>query len=143
VKSRLSAPATAARALGVAILAELGALHLVLRADAERAFLFGYELPSLCALRETLGLPCPTCGVTRAVGLTLHGELGAAWQLFPAVPVTLGWLAALAVALLFVDGRRPGAGVEGGLLRLRLTRAALGFSGLSLVVWLVDYAARV
>ena len=84
----------------MAILAQLGVLHLALRADAERAFLFGYELPSLCALRATLGLPCPTCGVTRAVGLTLHGELGAAWQLFPAVPVTLGWLAALAVALL-------------------------------------------
>ncbi len=143
MKPARSAQGAAARALGVALLAQLLVLHFVLRADAERAFVFGYQLPSLCGLRETLGLPCPTCGVTRAVGLTLHGELGAAWQLFPAVPVTLGWLVAFAFALLFVDGRRLTSGVESGPLRLRLTRAALGFSGLSLLVWLVDYAARV
>jgi hypothetical protein len=96
----------AARALGVAILAQLGVLCLALRADTEHAYLFGYRLPTLCALRATLGLPCPTCGLTRALGLTLHGELGAAWQLFPAAPLLVLSLAAFGVALLVLGSRR-------------------------------------
>jgi hypothetical protein len=132
----------AARALGVAILAQLGVLHFALRADAQRAFLFDHPLPTLCALRESLGLPCPTCGLTRALGLTLHGELGAAWQLFPAAPLVLLSLAGFAVALLTLDWRRAAGSARRATARTLLTRATLGAGGISVVVWLVDYATR-
>jgi hypothetical protein len=132
---------SAARALGLAILGELVLLHFVLEADAERATLFGHALPMLCALRETLGLPCPTCGLTRAVGMSLHGELGDAWRLFPAAPLTLGWLTVFALALVGL-GRRL-ADAPNQAARTLLTRAALGLSGISVIVWLVDYATRI
>ena len=133
---------SAARALGTAILGELVLLHFVLEADRERAYLFGHALPLLCALRETLGLPCPTCGLTRAVGMSLHGELGDAWRLFPAAPLTLCWLTAFALALISF-GRRLADHASSQAARTLLTRAALGFGGISVVVWLVDYAARI
>jgi hypothetical protein len=135
--------ARGARALGVAILAQLAVLHLALRADAQRAFLFDYPLPTLCALRESLGLPCPTCGLTRALGLTLHGELGAAWQLFPAAPLLLLSLAAFAAALITIDWRRAASSARRATPRAFLTRATLGAGGISVVVWLVDYARRI
>lgn len=31
--------------------------------------------PSLCVFRRVANLPCPGCGMTRAVGLLLHGKL--------------------------------------------------------------------
>jgi hypothetical protein len=133
----------APRALGVAILAQLGVLHFALRADVQRAFLFDYPLPTLCGWRESLGLPCPTCGLTRALGLTLHGELGAAWQLFPAAPLALLSLATFAVALVMLDWRRAAGTAGRARPRALLTRATLGAGGISVVVWLVDYATRV
>jgi hypothetical protein len=30
--------------------------------------------PRMCPLRETVGLPCPLCGMTRGVSLCLHGH---------------------------------------------------------------------
>lgn len=53
-----------------------------------------------CVLRSITGLPCPGCGLTRALLAALHGGLAAAWQLHP-----LFWLAPLillAVLILLV-----------------------------------------
>lgn len=36
-----------------------------------------------CILREITGLPCPGCGMTRALLLLLHGDLMGAWQMHP------------------------------------------------------------
>jgi hypothetical protein len=50
-----------------------------------------------CPIRLVLGIPCPTCGITRATRLVLHGDLAGATRMHPlvwlAVPVTLGFLA--------------------------------------------------
>lgn len=40
-------------------------------------------LPSVCGLRNATGLPCPTCGMTRAFVRVTHGELAAAFQVSP------------------------------------------------------------
>jgi hypothetical protein len=49
-----------------------------------------------CPIQLLLGLPCPTCGITRATLLALHGDLAAATHLHPlvwlAVPVVAGVL---------------------------------------------------
>jgi hypothetical protein len=46
-----------------------------------------------CPVRLVFGVPCPTCGITRATRLALHGELGAATRMHPLV-----WLAVPVVA---------------------------------------------
>ena len=36
-----------------------------------------------CPVYNILGLPCPGCGMTRALGAALAGDLALAWQLHP------------------------------------------------------------
>lgn len=54
------------------------------------------SLPPVCGLRNATGLPCPTCGMTRAFVRVTHGELAAAWQVSP-LGTVLCFLAALLV----------------------------------------------
>lgn len=59
--------------------------------------------PLTCPLRATTGLPCPLCGLTRAVTAAVHGDLVASLRYNPGGIV----LVVLAVALLVTW--RPGA----------------------------------
>lgn len=47
-----------------------------------------------CALRQTTGWPCPTCGLTRVADRVAHGNLAGAWEANP-----LGAVGALFFAL--------------------------------------------
>jgi len=46
---------------------------------------------STCVSQRVLGLPCPGCGMTRALIALLHGDLGGSLRFHPlAVPLGLG-----------------------------------------------------
>jgi hypothetical protein len=81
--------------------------------------------PVLCPLRALTGLPCPTCGATRALFAFTSGELRAALRWNPLVGVALGaaipYVAyAGAVSLL----RLPRLRLRVGAREARLARAA-------------------
>ena len=69
-------------------------------------FLYGSTCPSVILT----GLPCPGCGMTRAVKILLRGDLAASWAMNPmAVPVLL--LVAYCLVWHFAKGTRiPGFG---------------------------------
>jgi hypothetical protein len=73
-----------------------------------------------CPVRLVFGVPCPTCGITRATRLVVHGELGAATRMHPlvwlAVPVVVAFLAVEALGYVRTgawgaSGRVRGSGV--------------------------------
>ena len=79
-------------------------LLLWLAAGAVAAALFfaaGWAgLPSgagytVCAFRRLTGIPCPGCGLTRAMGALARGELLLALHFHPFAPLVLGEAAAL------------------------------------------------
>lgn len=114
---------------GAAALAGAAALRLVtLTPGADH---------SICLFRRTVGMPCPSCGLTRAAVALARGDWRAAWLVHPLGPVlaveaALCWLAwgAVLAGLL----RRPSArtvelwilGHVAVLLALWLGRAATG-----------------
>ena len=51
--------------------------------------------PVLCPSALMLGLPCPGCGMTRALGCATHGQLREAFGFNAIWPLILGYLALL------------------------------------------------
>lgn len=91
-----------------------------------------------CPFQLVTGVPCPTCGITRATRLALQGDFTGATHLHPlwwlAVPVT-----ALFVAVELVGYARTGA--WGASRRMRGSNVLmLGTAALLFVVWLARFA---
>ncbi len=76
-----------ARQAGVLALGLLAAFG----ADPNRPLPF-----DVCALKYLLGIPCPTCGLTRALCHALHGDWSASISYHPAgilvAAALLGWM---------------------------------------------------
>jgi hypothetical protein len=90
---------------GIVILLDALAARLALRADQARVYVLGRPIGWQCSMRR-IGLPCPTCGMTRSVIMSLHGEWRQAWDIAPGGPVLAAGLLGLAVALCLFAIRR-------------------------------------
>ncbi len=97
--------------------------RLALRADEAQVYVLGKPVEWVCWLRWRFGLPCPTCGLTRSLVLSLHGDLARAWILAPAGPVMVLGLLAFATAMLIEPARR------------RIRKPALVYSAAAAAVW--------
>jgi hypothetical protein len=95
MKRFASKPGFAALAAGIVILLHLLAIPMVLRADREFVYFGSTALPEMCSLRKVYGVPCPTCGMTRGLVLSLHGQVQDAIETNAAAPA----LAALSLVL--------------------------------------------
>jgi uncharacterized protein DUF2752 len=91
-------------------------------------------LPWRCAFHQVTGLPCPTCGMTRAMRLALHGDFRAATQMHPLWFIVVP--ACVAVAVAEMAGYWRG-GRWGTVIERRGVLSALGSIGVALmVVWI-------
>ncbi len=136
-------PGFAPLAAGLAALANLALARALLAADNARVYIAGRAIAIQCAFKQATGLPCPTCGLTRSVVMSLHGEWARAWQMAPAGPVAVAGLTlfALAMALLGlaqICGARRLALAASGWIR----RGALAYSAAGTVVWLAGWVLR-
>jgi hypothetical protein len=67
--------------------------------------------PGVCPLRTTTGIPCPLCGMTRAVVEAVHGDIAASLRYHPA-----GVLAVLFAIVLLVGWRVERVRIPNALL---------------------------
>ena len=133
--------------VGALLLLQLAFVRLVASATTERAYLFGRALHWDCWFKERLGFPCPTCGMTRSVLLSLQGQFTEAARLNPAGLLLVFGLVLFSFALLFLmfyrERRTPHA--AGAVhRRIRLGASVYG-SFLVLVLfahWLTEIASR-
>jgi hypothetical protein len=119
---------------GAALVASLVVVRSLASATESTVFWMGRELHWECSFRRQFGIPCPTCGMTRSVLLTLHGSWRSALEVNPGgLLLVLGVLmlaAALFVASFpFLTRARPddvfrkmtvAASVYGGLMSVVL-----------------------
>lgn len=75
-------------------------IHLLITSALCAAAIIVLGIP--CQIRQLIGIPCPTCGMTRAALLALGGNFGAAFRMHP-----LFWLMPfLFAAIFFIKNRR-------------------------------------
>jgi Protein of unknown function (DUF2752) len=135
--------AGAAAATGLVLLVQLGVVHAVLSATESRAYLLGHPIGLACAVRARLGVPCPGCGVTRALGFTVHGQIEEALRLFPAAPLAVFGIVAFSFALLAYAAIARWGSVSRGAQLARLMRVAgVVYACTLFVVWLGDWTLR-
>jgi len=108
------------RLAGIFLFLGLILLRVAAWADASQVWLFGRQLNWGCWFKEHYGFPCPTCGMTRSVILTMHGDFNNAFLLNPAGPFLIAGL--LLVALIAL--RLPMAGLK----EIKSRQLALGLS---------------
>jgi hypothetical protein len=91
-----------------------------------------------CPVLLVAGVPCPTCGMTRAVRLALHGDLAGATRLHP-----LMWIA-VPVVMLFLGVEIVGyarTGAWGSSRRMRFSNALMiGTAALLFALWIARFA---
>lgn len=127
--ARRRARAWQAGAIAVALLAAR-------LADATRPLPF-----EVCAFKHLTGLPCPTCGLTRALCHAARGDWAQSLAFHPAGPFLA--LALFAWMLWSAAEAYRGRPMQEGF-RGRLGNALLAAGGaLSLVVWIVRLAGQV
>ncbi len=138
-----SIPGMGPAAAGLTLAADGLAARLLLRADEASVWFLGRPLPWVCEFHSRTGLPCPTCGMTRSLVLSLHGEFDRAWRLSPAGPLVILGLAALAAVLLGLAGARRlrWAKPERAGGRGWLPYAVLTYASAVTVVWLSGWLA--
>ena len=130
-------------AIALAIVAQLGLVRVLCRADEASVYVVGVPWRAVCAARARFGVPCPMCGATRSLVLTVHGEIGLAWQLFPAGPLAVAGLCAFAIALAVLSWLvRRGARARALALRRAMAVACAAYAGAAFLVWMVDWVAR-
>jgi hypothetical protein len=142
-------PGFPALVIGCVTLADALAARWLLRADEEHVFVLGRPIEWVCALRSRFGLPCPTCGLTRSMVMSLHGEFARAWQMAPVGPVAVIGLVAFAITMLALarlqwspQGVRPGVDAlkwEAGA-RVWIRKGAAIYAMGAVLVWLGGWA---
>jgi len=133
----------AAAVAGATILADAALARVLLTADLGRVYFLGKPILVACAFRRATGLPCPTCGFSRSTVLALHGNLGAAWHIMPAGPVSVLGALAIAVALLgyaaLARTARPASRVAA---RRWIARAGVAYGAATVVMWLGGWVVQ-
>jgi|SRR6185312_513964 len=128
-------------AIGCVTLADALLARWLLWADSERVSVLGHPIMWVCAFRSRFGLPCPTCGLTRSVVMSLHGEFAQAWRIAPAGPVAVVGLLAFAAAMLMLAWSQAGARRWEPIVRVSIRKGAAIYAAALIVVWLSGWAA--
>jgi hypothetical protein len=137
-------PGFTAGALGICVLLQLAALRWLARADAERIYVWGQSLNAACAFKRSFGLPCPTCGMSRSVILSLAGEWPLAWQINPAGPLLAVGLAGLGVSLLvLMFYQRRGQSQTAQRIALAIRLWCLSCGGLAIVALATHWVQQI
>ncbi len=121
-------PGIASAAVGLIMLAQIVAAGILLRATPDGVSLLGRRFGGVCSFRRLTGRPCPTCGMTRSIVLTLNGQIGAALRVNFAGPAWVVAVATIAAALLWLAWRQGQAAADraGAVRRVRLLAVAQG-----------------
>ena len=134
---RFGAKELAAGLAGAVLLAAGLVVRALAQATPQAVYFNGRELAWGCTIRQMFGVPCPSCGLTRSVLLTLHGHLGAAVEANPGGPLVVAGLA-LVAALMLAFALRPGARHSDGLVR-NLVLGASAYGCLTAAVLLIHW----
>jgi Protein of unknown function (DUF2752) len=134
----------AATVLGAILLLELIVTNFAFTADDDFVYFLGRRINVVCAARQRLGVPCPTCGFTRGFVLTVHGRIRDAWRLSPTGPLAAVGILGMSVALLaFAGFERHRTPAQMAVMKRWVQAGALAYGGVGTVIWISSWISVV
>lgn len=128
----------------MALVAACLAVRLGCAADEQHTWFLGHAFGTECAFRLRFGIPCPNCGVTRAVILALLGRWLRAWRIAPAGPaIVIGTLVSAATVIALGLVRMRGAAPLVARAERLAPRIIYICAALVLIVWFSGWVAAV
>ena len=128
------------------LLFQLAAAYALLTADRETVFFEGRPIRVACSFKQHFGVPCPACGISRSLVLTLHGDVASASELNPGGPLAVLTAVYFAVSMLWLALRRrsrPNEDLKRTTKAIQWSSATLGITlmGAVCVHWIRELAA--
>ena len=129
--------------VGAALLLLLAVVRAVASATPERVYLFGHVFHWECLFKQLFAVPCPTCGLTRSVLLSLHGQFRDAAQVNPAGLLLVLGFVLFSLALIFLMFyRQRHTSLAAGAMHRRLRLGASLYGNLLLAVLFAHWLAQ-
>jgi len=129
---------------GSAFLLACLAARLCCTADEQQSRLIGHAFGAECAFRLRFGIPCPNCGMTRAVIVALHGEWLRAWRIAPGGPALVaGTLASAATLIALGIVRMRGGAPLVAKAGRQAPRIVYLCAALVLIIWFAGWIGAV
>jgi hypothetical protein len=139
-----SRPGFIAWMLGFILVLEILVTRFALSADNNLVYVLGHPINIVCAARQHLGIPCPTCGFTRGFVLSVHGNILDAWRLSPSGPLAAIAVAGAALAC-FIFAILQGRGLYSRITSFKkwVGAATLVYGVAGTIVWLATWISVV
>lgn len=132
-----------AQTVGLFLLLQLIFVRIVSTANLNYISFFGHELHWGCWFKQLTGMPCPACGMSRSVILTLHGHFGQALQMNAAGPFAVLGLVITAAGLVFLGTRQTSSGESSTRLKDHLRVFCLVYSSALLAIVLANWITKI
>lgn len=123
---------------GAVLLLHLAVLRLFCRAGADWVTVFGRDPGLACAFRAHTGHPCPGCGLTRAVVLSVCGQWAQAFSLNPLGPWLVLGMLLFGMSLVWLGLAPNGRGQVERVLRL----GGAAYAAVACVFWIGGWLWR-
>lgn len=88
------------------LLLQLALAFVLLTADHDTVYVDGKPIRVACSFKQHFGIPCPACGISRSVVMTLHGDVATASDLNPGGPLGVLLMLYFSAAMLWLALRR-------------------------------------
>lgn len=135
-------PSFPARVVGIVLLLQLALLRVVSTADTNYVSFFGHELHWVCWFKHLTGKPCPACGMSRSVILTLHGQWGQAFQMNTAGPPAVVGLLLFAIGMLLLPIWQKSASPDSVSLQNRFRQGSLVYAAALVLVVAANWITK-
>lgn len=134
--------------LGSTCLLSLAVVNLITSASTERVLFFGRQTHIGCWFKDRFHSPCPICGLTRSIVLTLHGSLQEAFNMHIAGPLALVAIVVFGSLMLCISVLKRGVRASGFLsgIELKILSGMViyfaGVTALTIIYWICRLAGH-
>lgn len=139
----LPRPGFSGQVVGIVLLLQLALLRVVSTADTNYVSFFGHELHWVCWFKQLTGNPCPMCGMSRSVILTVHGNLVQAFQMNSAGPPAVVGLLLFAIGILLLPIWEKSASPDSvSFLQNRFKQSSLAYAAALVLVVAANWITK-